>query len=224
MNHVEKFAALGAAAALFVLAGPAFAQNGGARGMSAGHSTPADQVQTRALNEAIVNANRAADAKAAAEQQHYQAQRAEYSEQQARYHDAMGRHARQQDAYEASRNAYGLQRARYNTALVHHRHDWPGSKKWAMVGAASHPVGLGVRFLDGTSAGTISAVAHGPGGQTEALLLQLRNGGEAWIEGTDLRFDAGGETGGVLMTNLDARDIQAMTSHNTAAMAGPKSR
>jgi hypothetical protein len=210
---------LGAAATLFVLVVPAFAQNDsalhtsdymGANGMPADHSTPAEQAQTRALNAAIVDANHAADAEAAAQRQQYESQRARYSEQEARYHGAMERHARQQADYAARRNAYGLQRARYNTALLHQRHGWPDNDKWLVVEAAPDPVGLAVQSLDGTHVGTISEVARGPGGHAEAFLLQLDGANKAWIEGTDLRFDA---VSRVLVTNLGADDFRAIADH-----------
>jgi hypothetical protein len=211
VNHVGKFATtLGAAAALLVLAVPVFAQNGGADGMPADQSTPAERAQTRALNTAISDANRAADAKAAAQRQQYETQRARYSEQEARYRDAMERHARQQDAYAARRNAYGLQRARYNTALLHQRHDWPDNDKWLVVEAASHPVGLAVQSLDGAHVGAISEVARGPGGHAEAFLLQLDGGNKAWIEGTALRFDVISK---VLVTDLNADDFRLIADH-----------
>lgn len=223
MNRFGKMTVPGAAFMLFGLAMPAFAQNGpadnppprysgnvDASGMPTDHSTPAERAQTRVLNREIIDANRAADARAAAQHQAYEAQREEYSEQKARYQDAMGRHARQQDAYAAARNAYGLQRAGYNAALARHRHDWPDTVQWAVAAAAPDPVGMPVQFLDGTPAGTVTGIARGQNGQAQAFLLQLSGGANAWIEGADLRFDAAGGKGGVLMTDLDVLDVQAM--------------
>ena len=218
MKHAKILAASGFAICLFLLAAPAMAQNTsqntyGNRNdhpgpMPADRSTPAERAATAALNRQISSANQEADAQAAQDQERYRKQRAQYEEQAARYRDAMQHNRLQQRDYRARRAAYEALRAHYaDRRAAYRRHDWPDHHHWTMVGRDTDPVGTSVLLPNGEPAGRAVDVARSPDGHLEAIQVRLEGGKEVWIDTSDLRFD---RAGGILMTDLDRRDLSEM--------------
>ncbi|HVT81008.1 MAG TPA: hypothetical protein VHM90_10145 [Phycisphaerae bacterium] len=218
MKNAGTAAASGFAICLLLVVGPVLAQGGNPAGgvdrpdagrMPADHSTPAERAQTRALNNQVQQSNAAADAKAAEDNARYQQERAHYAEQNARYQDAMQRHAMQERNYHERRQAYEALRARYAAErAAYRRHEWP-RHDWVVLGRDSHPVGERVQLIDGDRVGTVSEEIRDPAGRIEALEIRLDSGERVWIDNSDIRYN---RADGVLMTNLDRRDLHAMAA------------
>jgi hypothetical protein len=207
------------AISFFLMAVPAAAQGGhpapagehvDADGMPTTHSTPAERAQTRSLNNQVGQANDAADARAAQADAQYRQQQQEYAAKNARYQDAMRRHQAQQRDYGLRREAYEDLRDRYAAErAAYHRHEWPHYRdhRWAVLDRDSELVGERVQLIDGARVGTVIDVARSPGGRVQGLLVRLDDGKRAWIDNADVRYD---RTDGILMTNLDRRDLWRM--------------
>ncbi|MBN9588863.1 MAG: hypothetical protein J0G99_07630 [Alphaproteobacteria bacterium] len=220
MKRVKTAATSGLAISLFLMAAPAMAQAGhtadsgdhvDASGMPADHSTPAERAQTRVLNNQISQSNAAADAKAAEDNARYQRERANYAEQNARYHEAMQRHDMQVREYHERRQAYETLRARYAAErAAYRRHEWPGHH-WVVLDRDIDPVGERVQLLSGARVGTVIDVSRSPGGRIEGLQVRLDDGKRVWIDNSDIRYN---RTDGILMTNLDRRDLWAMAGES----------
>lgn len=218
MKNAGTAGASGFAICLLLVVGPVLAQGGNPAGgvdrpdasrMPADHSTPAERAQTRALNNQVQQSNAAADAKAAEDNARYQQERAHYAEQNARYQDAMQRHAMQERNYHERRQAYEALRARYAAErAAYRRHEWP-RHDWVVLGRDSHPVGERVQLIDGDRVGTVSEEIRDPAGRIEALEIRLDSGERVWIDNSDIRYN---RADGVLMTNLDRRDLHAMAA------------
>ena len=220
MKHVgtapHGLAISGLAISLFLMAAPAAAQgsypapSGGrvdANGMPTTHSTPAERAQTRALNRGIAQSNDAADAQAAQADAQYQQQQQEYAAKNARYQDAMQRHEMQERNYHERRQAYEALRARYAAErAAYRRHEWP-RHDWVVLGRDSRPVGERVQLVNGDRVGTVSDEIRDPAGRIEALELRLDSGERVWIDNSDIRYN---RADGILMTNLDRRDLRSM--------------
>jgi len=227
MKHAKMAAASGFTVFLFLLAAPAMAQGSygneggygnvggnsspsgnGANGMVADRSTPDERAATAALNRQISAANQAADAQAAEDNARYQKQRAQYEEQNARYQDAMRRNRLQQRDYRARRATYEALRAQYaSQRAAYHRHDWPDRHHWVRLGGDVDPLGRQLLLVDGAPAGKVIDTVRAPDGYIEALQVDLLGGSQVWLDASDVRYD---RSGGVLMTNLDRRDLSEM--------------
>jgi hypothetical protein len=219
MKHVGTAAASGFAISLFLTAAPAMAQGSystpggervGANGMPATHSTPAEQAQTRALNNGISQSNAAADAQAAQAEAQYRQQSSTYADQSARYQDALRRNQAQQRDYSVRREAYESLRDRYAAErAAYHRHEWPHYRdhRWAVLDRDSELMGERVQLISGARVGTVIDVSRSPGGRVQGLLVRLDGGKHVWIDNADVRYN---RTDGILMTNLDRHDLWAM--------------
>ncbi len=214
MKHSKAAIAGGLLISGFLTAGPVTAQvnhpadRHDVSGMPADRSTPAERAQTRALNNQILHSNAAADAKAAADKARYEQERANYAEQNARYQDAMRRHAMQERDYRDRRQTYEALRARYAAErAAYRRHEWP-RHHWATLDRDTHPVGERVALVSGAHVGTVSDEIRNPEGRVEALEVHLDNGERVWIDASDIRYS---REDGVLMTDLDRRDLRAMS-------------
>lgn len=217
MKHVKAAVCSGFAISLFLAAAPAFAQgsyptNSGdrvdANGMPTTHSTPAERAQTRALNNQVSADNDAADAQAAQDQARYQAQQNQYQQEKQNYQSAMANHQMQQRDYREKREAYVDLRARYAAErAAYHRHEWPHYRHWVIIDRDIDPVGERIQLVSGDRVGTVIDTARSPSGHIDGLLVRLDGGKQVWIDNADVRYN---RTDGILMTNLDRRDLREM--------------
>ena len=197
--------------------GPQYSGHVDANGMPADHSTPAEQAQTRALNEQIQYDNHVIDEKAAQARARYDAQAAAYETDMARYHSAMARDAAQRNEYRAARVRYDAARARYDSAHgPARRREWPRDGHWAALAHGARLLGESVAFIDGTVAGVVTNTALAANGDVLALELRLPGGAPVWIDSADVRQSLASKA---LLTRLDSRDLLAMA--RTGASQSP---
>jgi len=205
-------AASGLAFSASLIVSPAFAQASGERvdanGMPTTHSTPAEQAQTAQINKQVAAGNAAADAQANANDANYQSQQQQYQQQQQQYQNQLDRNQAQQQQYRDRTAVYEGLRARYAVErAAYHRGSWPDREKWVIVERGDDLVGERVQLLSGSRVGTVIDTAHAPNGTVEALLVRLDDDKIVWIDNADIRYN---RADGVVMTNLEARDLHHM--------------
>jgi hypothetical protein len=201
----------GFALTVFLAGVPALAQSGrvDANGMPTDHSTPAEHAATANLNNSVSNANEAADQQASASDSQYQQQQQQYQNQlqqnqqaQQDYQAKSQTYADQRAHYESLRARFAAERARY------HRGVWPDRwARWTIDQYTADLLGQKVQIINGEHVGLVRDVARQPNGQVEALLVELDGGKVVWIDRADIRYD---RADGVVMTNLDNRDLHLM--------------
>jgi hypothetical protein len=199
MNIRRKLAAGVVLPALIAAPSVVMAQNHtGADGMPTGHSTPTEQAQTQRLNRDISNNNSAVDQKNDANNAQYQEKMGEYATQKENYDAQMTTYAALRDRYRAERAAY-------------HRAVWPHPYKDQIVESDRGLMDARVQTVSGAQVGTVNAIARMPDGGVEGLRIALDNGGTAWLDSSDVRFDHDAR---VVMTNLDRDDLNLMAAEN----------
>ena len=205
----------GLALTAFLAGVPALAQaeRVDANGMPTTHSTPAEHAATANLNTDMFNANQDSDSQAAASTDQAQQQ---YQQQQQQYQNQLQQNQQAQQDYQAKSEAYADQRARYESLrarfaaerAAYHRGLWPSRwERWEIDQYTADLLGQRVQILSGDHVGTVRDVARMPNGRVEALLVELDGGKMVWIDRADIRYD---RTDGVVMTNLDNRDLGLM--------------
>lgn len=206
MKH--RISKLSAASSLaicaFLLAAPASAQGEkvDANGMPTTHSTPAEQAETAQINNAVAASNAAADAQAAANNAQYQQQQQQYQNQLQQNQAAQAQYDAQSARYLALRERYRAERAAY------HRGIWPSRyERWVLERPGTSLIGSRVEIINGDNVGTVREVAHNANRTVAAVLVRLDGGPTVWIDSADIRYNSGE---GILMTNLDARDLRLM--------------
>ena len=215
MRFSAQKSASGLALIAFLAGVPALAQGErvDANGMPTTHSTPEEHAATADLNNQVSNAN--ADADSQAQTSNDQAQQ-QYQLQQQQYQNQLQQNQQAQQDYQAKSEAYADQRAHYESLrarfaaerAAYHRGIWPS--RWARMTIDQYTadlVGQRVQILSGDRVGTVRDVARMPDGQVEALLVELDGGKMVWIDRGDIRYD---RADGVVMTNLDNRDLHLM--------------
>jgi hypothetical protein len=208
-------AASGVAFSTFLIVSPVFAQgavNSGrvdANGMPTTDSTPAEKAETAAINKQVAAGNAAADAQADADKAKYQQQQQAYQSQQQQYRNQLERNRDQQEQYRDRTAAYESLRARFAAErAAYHRGVWPERyEKWVIVERDPNLIGERVELISGSRVGTVIDTAHMPNGNVSALLVRLDNDKIVWIDIADTRYN---RTDGIVMTNLDARDLHLM--------------
>jgi ribosomal 30S subunit maturation factor RimM len=195
----------------FLAGVPALAQGErvDANGMPTTHSTPEEHAATAGLNGQISNSNSSADQQTNAANEQYQQQQQQYQQQlqqnqqaQQDYQQKSQDYADQTAHYESLRARFSAERAAYHRGL------WPDRwARWTVDQYTADLIGQRVEILSGDHVGTVREVAHRPNGQVEALLVELDGGKVVWIDRTDIRYD---RDDGVVMTNLDNRDLHLM--------------
>jgi len=202
----------GLAFSSFLVVSPVFGQARGERvdagGMPTTHSTPEEQVQTAQINKQAAADSAANNAQANANDAQYQAQQQQYQQQQQQYQDQLQRNQSQQQQYRDRTAAYEGLRTRYAAErAAYHRGIWPDHEKWVIVERSDVLVGERVQLLSGDRVGTVIDMAHAPSGAVEALLVRLDSDKIVWIDATDIRYN---RADGIVMTNLEARDLRHM--------------
>ena len=210
MKHLILTAASGVALCALLSSAPAFAQEHvDAAGMPTNHSTPAERAQTADLNAQVGANNAAADAKANANNAQYQAQQQAYQNQlqqnqnaQADYQNKAAKYEDQSARYNALRARYAAERAAY------HRGVWPDRyNHWVIEERDAKLIGERVQLITGNRVGTVVDTAHGANGHVTALLVKLDSSKLVWIDTNDVRYN---RADGIVMTNLDSRDLYNM--------------
>lgn len=182
-----------------------------ANGMPTTHSTPAEKAQTADLNGQVAANNEAADAQANAQtgsaDAQYQQQQQAYESQKQQYQQQLDQNARQQERYQNRTAMYQALRERYAAERsAYHRGIWPERySRWVLV--HEDPVGERVELISGARVGTVIDAAHAPNGDVVALLVRLDDDKVVWIDSGDIRYN---RADGIVMTNLDARDLHHM--------------
>lgn len=208
-------AASGLAFSSFLIAAPVFAQAApervDANGMPTTHSTPAEKAETAAINNQVAANNAAADAQADANSAQYQAQQQAYQSQQQQYRNQLVKNHEQQEQYRDRTATYESLRARFAAERAAYRRGvWPDRYvKWVIMERDANLIGERVELINGNRVGTVIDAAHMPGGTVEALLVRLDNDKIVWIDAADVRYN---RADGIVMTNLDARDLHQMAA------------
>jgi len=213
-----KFSAMavsGLALSAFLAGVPALAQDNrvDAGGMPTTHSTPDEHTDTADLNNTVTNTNAAADQQSSTGDAQTQQQ---YQQQQQQYQNQLQQSQKAQQDYQQKSQAFADQTAQYESLrarfaaerATYHRGLWPD--RYARFTVDQYTVdllGQRVEILNGDHVGTVRDVARMPDGRVEALLVQLDTDKVVWIDRTDIRFD---RADGVVMTNLDSRDLHQM--------------
>jgi len=166
-------------ACLLLSAAPSLADGNYAR-----ESTPAERVQTNALNTDAADNARSNTAANAAARDDYDAARAAYE--------------RSLNNYDARKAAYDNDRARYEAE----RHDYDNDRmlRWSAfhdrdryrdVLSFHSPelVGKMVSTRDGYRIGRIRDVNYSSSGQVDRLAIEVRNNRVAWVYADDVRYD-----------------------------------
>ncbi len=205
-------AASGLALCAFLAGVPALAQGEhvDANGMPTTHSTPEEHAATATLNGQVSDTNAAAD-------QQTNTANAQYQQQQQQYQQQLQQNQQAQQDYQQKSQDYADQTARYESLrarfaaerAAYHRGLWPDRwARWTVDQYTADLIGQRVEILSGDHVGTVREVArHANNGQVEALLVELDGGKLVWIDRTDIRYD---RADGVVMTNLDSRDLHVM--------------
>jgi len=165
-------------------------------------SSPAEQVQTRQLNQDVTNANAAADAENVERTATYQAQQKTYQEQLARYRVGQQNYEERAAQYLAARDRYIAGHARF------HRAAWPLSSSRRLIVDTDDLLGADVHTANGYMVGHVVELALLSGHVTALRVTLDNNRGDIWVESADMRFNADKK---VVMTNLDRRDLWEMT-------------
>jgi hypothetical protein len=165
-------------------------------------SSPAEQEQTRQLNQGITDANKTADEQSDRDNAQYGAAQQRYQEQLREYRRRVRNYEEKAAHYEAARDRYIAAHARY------HRAAWPRRYEHRRIVDTRDLLGARVHTYNGRSVGHVVEVAMASG-RVDALRVTLDRGrGDVWIEAADLRFDSDRK---VVMTNLDRRDLYEMS-------------
>jgi multidrug efflux pump subunit AcrA (membrane-fusion protein) len=209
--RLNATAVSGLALCAFLAGVPALAQaeRVDANGMPTTHSTPEEHAATAGLNDQISNHNSSTDQQTNAANAQYQQQQQQYQQQlqqnqqaQQDYQQKSQDYADQTAHYESLRARFSAERAAYHRGL------WPDRwARWTVDQYTADLIGQRVEILSGDHVGTVREVARHPNGQVEALLVELDGGKVVWIDRTDIRYD---RDDGVVMTNLDNRDLHLM--------------
>jgi len=171
---------LGGTALLLVAGTPALADESNYNQ----NSTPAERVQTNALNSDAADAARANTASTAAAQEDYDASRAAYERSLNDYRETKSNYDNDRARYDAQRENYDRQRAQRWSAF--HDHD-----QFRNV-ASLHEVdlvGLAVATQSGERIGRIRAVDFGSNGQVRRLSIEVSWRHNAWVYADDVRYD-----------------------------------
>jgi hypothetical protein len=205
----------GLALSAFLAGVPALAQDNrvDAGGMPTTHSTPQEHADTADLNNTVANTNADSDAQATTTdvqtQQQYQQQQQQYQNQLQQNQAAQQDYQQKSQAYADQATKYESLRARFAAErAAYHRGLWPDRyARFTVDQYTADLLGQRVEILDGDHVGTVRNVARGSDGRVEALLVELDPGKVVWIDRADIRYD---RADGVVMTNLDSRDLHQM--------------
>ena len=139
----------------------------------------------------------------------YQQQQQQYQEQLQQHQTAIDQNKADQQKFENRTAAYETLRARYAAErAAYHRGAWPDRYvHWTLDENDARLIGQRVEIVSGDRVGTVTDVAHTPGGRVEALLVQLDSDKVVWIDQADVRYD---RADGIVMTNLDRSDLRLM--------------
>lgn len=195
-------AASGLALSAALLAAPAYSQGRvDANGNPTNESTPAEKAETAAINNQVRANNAAADAQANANNAQYQNQLQQNQAAQQNYQNAKANYENEIANYDAIRERYARERAAYV------RGAWPQRYARLVIVNGDTVVGERVQLITGARVGSVVDVDLNASNRVSALLVRLDSGKLVWIDAGDVRYH---RADGVVMTNLDRRDLYHM--------------
>ncbi len=195
-------AASGLALSAALLVAPAYSQGRvDAQGRPTNDSTPAEKAETAAINNQVRANNAAADAQARAQQQQYQNQLQQNQAAQQSYQNAKANYENEIANYDAVRARYARERAAYVRGV------WPERYARLVIVNGDTVVGERVQLITGARVGTVIDADLDASNKVAALLVRLDSGKLVWIDAGDVRYH---RADGVVMTNLDRRDLYHM--------------
>lgn len=182
-------------------------------GMPTDHSTPSEQADTANLNNTVTNTNVSADQQKSTADSQYQKQQQAYQNQLQKNQQAQQDYQAKSETYADQNAQYQSLRARYAAErAAYHRGVWPS--RWARLTIDQYTaalVGQRVQILNGDRVGVVREVARTRTGRVEAMLVDLDGSKTVWIDRADIRYS---RADGVVMTNLDNRDLRLMADQH----------
>ena len=203
MKTVSMAATSGFVLSLF-LAMPAMAQSArlDANGMPTNDSTPAEKAETARINNQVGAGNAAIDAQTNANNAQYQQQQQDYQDRLKLNRAAQQDYQNQVATYDSIRARYAAERAAYRRGV------WPERyTRWVIVRPEDKMIGERVELISGARVGTVVDTDLAANGNIDALLVRLDGGKRVWIDSADIRYN---RADGIVMTNLDRRDLMHM--------------
>lgn len=157
--------------------------------------SPAAVQQTQELNQGQAAQGAENNAQYQQQQQVYEQQQQEYQAQKAQYDAQAAR-------YLGARDRYAAERARYR------RGEWPKRYERLAFVETDALIGAPVETYSGTHVGHVDDLAK-VDGRIDAVRVVLDDGGHAWVDRGDLKYDTDDR---LLVTDLARHDLHSMAA------------